>query len=165
MNNTIDEYLLDANVLIQASKDYYAVELVPTFWQHLANQPTISSVDKVKNEIDKRNTFLFNWAKNDFTRWESTSGEETMKQYQLLMEWSKSHEQFKEYAKEEFANENKADAWLVAHALVTERVVVTDEKLNTDVKKRIPIPNVCVAFGIRYINTFDMLHKLRIRLA
>ena len=88
-----------------------------------------------------------------------------MKQYRRLMEWSKSHEQFKEYAKEEFANENKADAWLVAHALVTERVVVTDEKLNTDVKKRIPIPNVCVAFGIRYINTFDMLHKLRIRLA
>ena len=88
-----------------------------------------------------------------------------MTQYRLLMEWSQSHEQFKEYAKEEFANENKADAWLIAHALVTERTVVTDEKFNADTKKRIPIPNACEAFGIRYINTFDMLHELKIRLA
>ena len=81
------------------------------------------------------------------------------------MEWSGSHTQFMQYAKEEFADESKADAWLVAHALATKRIVVTEEKFGRDIKKRIPIPNVCKEFDIRYmihIDTFDMLRNLGI---
>lgn len=165
MNNTTNEYLLDTNVLIQAHKDYYATDLVSTFWTYLAVSPTINSIDKVKNEIDKKNEFLFNWARNDFKHWESTENKKTAEQYLRLITWSNTHKQFADYAKEEFKSQNKADAWLVAHALATKRVVVTDEKFNIDIKKRIPIPNVCKEFGVRYINTFDMLRELQIKLA
>ena len=59
-----------------------------------------------------------------------------------------------QYAKEEFADESKADAWLVSHALATKRIVVTEEKFGRDIKKRmVPIPNVYKEFDIRYIST------------
>lgn len=97
--------------------------------------------------------------------WESTHGKKTVKQYQEIIQWSGSHTQFKEYAKEEFADERKADAWLVAHALATKRVVVTEERFSHNIKNRIPIPNVCKEFNIQYTNTFEMLRNLDIRLA
>ena len=68
-------------------------------------------------------------------------------------------------AKNEFASEDKADPWLIAHAIVTGRVVVTEEVFNHDIKRKIPIPNVCKEFDVPYMNTFQMLHELEIKLS
>jgi len=54
----------------------------------------------------------------------------------------------------------------VAYAMAQKgRVVVTHEVLRPDVRTRIPIPNVCEPFHIRYIDTFAMLRELGARLA
>jgi hypothetical protein len=53
-----------------------------------------------------------------------------------------------------------ADGWLVAYALSTGATVVSQEAIARDAKKRIPLPNVCEAFDVEYINTFEMLHAL-----
>ena len=29
-----------------------------------------------------------------------------------------------------------------------------------DAKKKVPIPNVCIEFGVHYVNTFEMLRDL-----
>ena len=80
-------------------------------------------------------------------------------------QWSIAHQQFNVGAKNEFASEGKADPWLIAHAIVTGRVVVTEEVFNHDIKRKIPIPNVCKEFDVSYMNTFQMLHELEIKLS
>ncbi len=165
MDNTIDEYLLDTNVLIQAFNECYAFDLVPTFWSMLANEPAICSIDKVRNEISDTNTRLSEWADRTFKRWEHTGDEDTTRKYREIIEWSNSNEQFTEGAKEAFADESKADAWLIAHALVTKRIVVTEEKFSREAKRTIPIPNVCEQFKIQHTNTYNMLRNLEMCLA
>lgn len=58
-------YLLDANVFIQAKNQYYTFEICPGFWESLVlenKKNTISSIDRVKTEIDKGNDELKDWA-------------------------------------------------------------------------------------------------------
>lgn len=38
--------------------------------------------------------------------------------------------------------------------------VVTHEKPNPHVQRRVPIPNVCHALGVPYVDTFEMLRAL-----
>jgi hypothetical protein len=74
------------------------------------------------------------------------------------MTWAVGQEQFSDAAKTDFAK--GADGWLVAYARARGRVVVTHEALSLDVKKKIPIPNVCRAFSVPYVNTFEMMRQL-----
>jgi len=55
------------------------------------------------------------------------------------------------------------DGWLVAFAKANQMVVVTHEEHAPDVKKKIPIPNACIEFGVDYCNTFEMLDELNER--
>jgi hypothetical protein len=45
------------------------------------------------------------------------------------------------------------------------RVVVTHEVLNVDIKRKVPIPNVCKPFNLRPVDTFVMLRELGVRFA
>lgn len=166
MNHTT-RYLLDTSVLIEANKTYYAFDLVPTFWKHLLVQSragTVSSIDKVKAEVSLRNKELTYWANNSFEQWESTTVESTTNKYQQIMEWAAAQKQYTQSAKDEFAEAKRADAWIIAHAFANKYAIVTEEKFNGDIKKRIPIPNVCKVFDIKYVDTFQMLRDLGINL-
>jgi Domain of unknown function (DUF4411) len=47
-------YLLDANVLITANRDYYAMEMVPVFWQwllHMAEQGFVKMPIETLEEV------------------------------------------------------------------------------------------------------------------
>lgn len=168
MSSKTTKYLLDASVLIEASKRYYAFDLVSTFWKELtshARMGDIISIDKVKAEIHDKNKPLYDWASNQFEQWESTANEATEKEYRKLIQWSRLHSQYSETAKAEFASAEKADAWLLAHALAGRYAVVTEEAFNPDIRKRIPIPNACRAFHVPHLDTFQMLRQLGIRLA
>ena len=65
------------------------------------------------------------------------------------------------YAKTEFAS--GADGWLIAYAKVNDCVLVTQEVLRPNVKNKVPIPNVCRAFSVPYIDTFEMIRALGIK--
>jgi Domain of unknown function (DUF4411) len=66
--------------------------------------------------------------------------------------------QFSAAAKAEFAAEG--DGWLVAFARAFGCSVVTLEIANPNIQSKVPIPNLCDAFGIEYTNTFDVLRVL-----
>ena len=51
----------------------------------------------------------------------------------------------------------------MAYARVHDAVVVTHEVFNADVRKRVPIPNVCRQFDVDYRDTFAMLRELEVR--
>ncbi len=75
-----------------------------------------------------------------------------------MVNWVYSEDQFTDAAKTEFAS--VADGWLMAYASVNDQIVVTHEEYAPEVKRKVPIPNVCVEFEIEYVNTFEMLHAL-----
>lgn len=54
----------------------------------------------------------------------------------------------------------KADPWLVATAAVIGGTVVTHELRVPDNRSKAKIPNVCNAFGLPYITTFQLLNHL-----
>ncbi|GAG59247.1 unnamed protein product [marine sediment metagenome] len=61
-------YLLDANVLIDANRDYYPIERVPEFWEWLENAGENGNVKiplEVYEEISDGQDELANWAKRD----------------------------------------------------------------------------------------------------
>jgi hypothetical protein len=158
-------YPLDANVFIEAAKRYYAFDIVPAFWQkieELAGQGRVCSVDRVRDELMRGKDQLARWAKNDVAGvFLPTSASEVIAQYRAVMAWVNPLAQFSAAAKAAFAQ--GADGWLVAYAKEKRCVVVTDERLNPMIKRRVPNPNVCQAFGIRYVDTFGMLRELGIR--
>jgi len=160
-------YSLDANVFIEAARRYYAFDLVPRFWtslEQLARDGRICSVDRVKQELEKGKDLLADWAAREFAHgFVQTDTTEVLTEFRNVMAWMSRQAQFLDAAKQQFAG--GADGWLVAHAKTNGHVVVTMEQLSADVRRRVPIPNVCNAFGVRYVNTFEMLRELDVRLA
>ncbi len=62
----------------------------------------------------------------------------------------------------EFLDANEADAWLVAYSLedVGNRIIVTHEKSQPEVKKKIKIPEACAPFKINFVDTIEMFRQL-----
>ena len=72
-------------------------------------------------------------------------------EFRRVMTWVAGQRQFTDAAKRECAG--GADGWRVAYAKVRGCMVVTREPPSGDVKRRVPIPNVCTASGVRYVDT------------
>lgn len=161
-------YLLDACVLIEAAKRYYAFDIAPQFWTTLlgnAQDGRVGSIDRVFDEISRGQDELQQWTNTYFRGWfVSTNRSDVLQMYGKLMAWANGQSQYTEAAKAEFAQAINADAWVVAFACVTGDTVVTQEQFNNSVKKRIMLPNVCQAFNVQYIDTFQMLRQLRAKL-
>ena len=159
--------MLDANVFIQAARKYYAFEIAPIFWEKLKDMALsgrILSIDHVKVELSRGKDELAQWAENEFANaFASTDGKDVVESYAQITQWVQAQSQFKDSAKAEFFG--GADGWLVAYAKVKDCLVVTLEVLNPDIKRKVPIPNVCQAFNVQYVDTFAMLRALKITLA
>lgn len=158
-------FVLDANVFITAKNLYYAFDLAPGFWNsliHLAGNGRILSIDYVKEELEKGKDQLAQWAKNDFAHaFISTDEEDVQETYREIMTWVQGQGQFSDAAKADFAR--GADGWLVAYAKAKGSIVVTLETINPGIKWKVPIPNVCQAFGVQFVDTFEMLRRLGVQ--
>jgi hypothetical protein len=164
----MSKFVLDANIFIDAHQRYYSFDIAPAFWCALKGQAengTIVSVDHVLRELNHSNDEdkLRLWANNEFKKWfESTDDDKIFMAYSEIITWAMRQQQFNEPAKSEFAS--VADSWLIACAKARNYIIVTHEVYDDHIRRKIPIPNVCRAFDIPYINTFDMLRRLHIRL-
>jgi hypothetical protein len=160
-------YVLDANVFIEAARRYYAFDIVPAFWQALlahASSTRLLSIDRVRGELQRGNDELAQWARSDFDQWfASTDQDDVVQAYGQIMRWAQAEEQFTAAAKAGFADQENADAWVVAYAKTRGYVVVTHEQFEAKSKK-IKIPNACEAFSVPYVDTFRMLRELGVRL-
>lgn len=169
MNTGQARYVLDAGVFIQAARHYYAFDIAPGFWQaliHHAQAGTVLSIDRVKtHEIDKGKDELKSWANREFQSWfAAAADDDVIAAYVQLMQWAYNQSQFTDAAKAEFADEGNADAWVVAYGLAKICVVVTQEKFDANIRRKVLIPNVCQAFGVQCVDTFQMLRALGVRL-
>ena len=159
-------FVLDANVFITAMRGYYAFDLAPGFWEsltYLAGNGRILSIDYVKGELEKGKDQLAQWAKNDFSHaFILTDEEDVQESYREVITWVQGQDQFSDAAKADFAR--GADGWLVAYAKAKGCIVVTLEAINPESKRKVPIPNVCQAFGVQFVDTFEMLRRLGVQL-
>ena len=56
-----------------------------------------------------------------------------------------------------------ADPWLIAKAMTMDATVVAHEQLNLAARRKFLIPNVCQHFGVRFVDTFELLNALEAR--
>ena len=159
------QYVLDANVFIEAHKRYYAFDICPGFWEWLSHRSTrsdIVSIDHVKIELVGYGDALSDWAKSAPTELFAQTGEQNVRDsYRQVMEWVDQNPQFQPQAKNKFAS--GADGWLIAYARVHGNVLVTHEAYSRDAKNKVPIPNVCEEFGVRCMDPFAMLRQRQVR--
>ena len=156
------KYLLDANIFVEAKNRYYGFDICPGFWDSISWQherSSLYSIDKVGDELKDGNDLLKNWVINKLPAEFFLSTEDTgiSKTYGDTLAWVMA-QPFSAAAKAEYARE--ADGWLIAYAKSKGFALVTHEVLAPDVKRKVPIPNVCKQFGVRCINTFEMLREL-----
>lgn len=157
------QYLLDANVLMEAKRRYYRFGLCPGFWDCIAwqfKQGTLGSIDRIKKEIDHGKDDLTQWAKQSAPKgfFAATTETEVAAWFSQMVVWTQAEKQYHPEAKAEFAAGN--DGWLIAYAKQHGLTVVTHETFDANIKNKVKIPNVCIAFGVPYIDTFDMLEAL-----
>jgi hypothetical protein len=160
-----EQYLLDANVFIEAHRRYYAFDLCPGFWEsliHLHGLGRIHSIQRVKDEFtgdDALSKWVATVAPASF--FHPDDGEDVQVMFGKMMTWVIGNPQFNDSAKSEFAS--VADGWLMAYAKVHGLTLVTHEVYARDAKKKVPMPNVCKAFGVGYVNTFEMLQRMSVK--
>ena len=56
-----------------------------------------------------------------------------------------------------------AAPWLIAEAMTMNATVVTHKQLNLAARRKFLIPNVCQHFGVRFVDTFELLNTLEAR--
>lgn len=160
------ELVIDASVFIEAARRYYAFDLAPGFWHQLvqhADDGRIVSIDRVQRELKRGQDELAQWADSGFSHaFASTDLPDVHRTYSDIMAWVYAQDQFFEAAKAEFAR--GADGWVIAYALANGSTVVTEEVPRPNVRRKVPIPNVCQAFRVSFLDTFDMLRELGTRL-
>jgi hypothetical protein len=159
-------YVLDANVFISAKNTYYAFDLCPGFWKALIVQheaKRVFSIDRVFGELIAEGDELSKWAKVTApeTFFKKTQDAAVIKAFQKMVTWTNAQPQFTSAAKSDFAD--VADGWLMGYAQVNGSTVVTHEEFTPEVKRKVPIPNLCLEFDIPYVNTFEMLNDLNVR--
>ena len=154
------KYLFDTNVFITAKNTYYAMDIVKSFWKCL-EQDVINNkiliIDKVYEEIIKGNDELATWVIKIFSDKIISSNKDTIiKNYSEIIDLIAKKE-YSRKAQDEFAR--VADSWLIAHAYNTDHCIITNEKYDPNIKRKIQIPNICNLFNISHMDLFQFMRS------
>jgi hypothetical protein len=162
----VTNYVLDANIYIDAFKRYYPFDLAPAFWDCLkahAGTGRVRSIDRIKAELNRGKDDLAEWAKNTCAEaFHPTDEPEIITNFGTLMNWANAQPRYTSSAIADFAN--CADGWLVAYAWTKGFTVVTHETPDPGCKRRVKIPDVCQTFSVPFIDTWTMLRELGAKL-
>ncbi len=162
-------YVLDTNIFIQAHRAFYPLDIAKSFWNtitELAADEKIISIDKVKAEIDKNDDELTEWIDTNLPEkfFKPTDTEKVLTEYALMAPWAESKsDHYQRGAIDEFLDFENADAWLVSYCKSTGDTLVTQESSKPGQKNRIPIPQACQQFDVRYCNMIEMFRSLRVQ--
>lgn len=155
-------FLLDANVLIDANRDYYAIDCVPEFWEWLlfhGEQGNVKICFEIYEELTSGNDILAEWVKKPEIR------------NALLLDENVEASLVQRVINEGYADDLDdtelaqlgQDPFLIAYALssINNRCIVTTESSKPR-KSRANrhIPDVCETFNIPCCNSFEFFKHL-----
>lgn len=160
-------YIVDSDVFITAKNRYYAFDICPGFWDSVMSAHhggQLRSIDPVRREIlmGRPEEDLVQWVKNSLPTdfFLDTSEPDVVRTFGEVMLWVTRSPQYVDSAKASFAT--KADGWLVAYAMVHGVKVATNEVSNPESRKEVKLGDVCLQFGVKYEDTFEMLRTLKV---
>ncbi|HCQ9143822.1 DUF4411 family protein [Klebsiella pneumoniae] len=154
-----ERFLIDSNVFIAAKYFHYNFSYCKMFWDCLVQfnrKGIVYSVNSVKKELLAKPDEISKWVNEEipptFFQDEITS----MQSYGVLMNWAQTLD-VSDKAKEDFASQSKADAFLIAHAMTHGFSIISHEKNQEGAKKRIMIPNAALAHGVNCLSIYEFL--------
>ena len=168
-------YILDTNFFITPYRNWYAPDILPAFWDRLAevvnSANNIYTIDKVRDELKAGQDWLWGWFRQHFPQGKILSSSFYLRSYPNVVRWVRAQTQagrFTPAAKDEFLDK-KADPFIVACALSFRNsgrvpVVTTEEKNDPNRRNKVLIPVVCDAFGISTINILQFVRTFYIKI-
>ena len=169
----VERFLMDSNSFMTPYRQYYAFDLVPTFWKEISKRTgagTFILLDMVKAEIEKGRDELADWINNEsrFVICNHISSE-IIGKYQEILQYVQTCGLYKEQALQRWAANDVADPWLIAAAAVNNYTLITVEVPSGGLSAKTPnkvakIPDVARAFGVRTENLFYMMRQLGIKI-
>ena len=156
-------YLLDANVLIDADRDYYTIHRVPQFWEWLLEQAEANRV-KIPLEIyeealDGRGD-LPDWLKENKAVMLLDESVDPVLVQSVLAKYARD-------LTDEEVDKVGGDPFLIAYGLARpeRRCVVTNETSKPSRQRaNRKIPDVCDDLSIHHCDTFELLRLLDFRI-
>ena len=153
-------YLLDANVLIDANRDYYPIARVPEFWDwliHVAGRSQVKVPLEIYEELMVKDDALTHWLKNH--------------QQQVLLDEDVRRELVAHVTANGYAEDLDdeeivkigRDPFLIAYVLAdssSRRVVTTETSRPTSLRANRHLPDVCDNFHVLHCDTFEFLRTL-----
>lgn len=168
-----EKFLIDSNTFMTPYRQYYAFDLIPTYWDKLSKcteSGRLVLLDMVKAEIDKGEDDLSDWIGNQ-TGFEICNHvtPKIISKYQEVLQYVQSCGLYKEQALQAWAPGHIADPWLIAAAAVNNYTIITAEVPSGGLSPKTPnksakIPDVANAFGIRTNNLFYMMRQIGIKI-
>lgn len=156
-------YILDANTLIDANRDYYGIGQVDEYWSwliHHGEQGSVKVPLEIYEEIKTGTDLLARWAKERET------------EQALRLEEEVDIELVRRVTEEGYAPDLTdiqierigRDPFLIAYGLVApaDRIIVTTERSKPGAQgANRKIPDVCTQFGVRTCNAFEFGREMQ----
>lgn len=168
-----EKFLIDSNALMTPHLSYYPFDLAPSFWEQIEagiKSKRIIILDMVKAEVLQGNDSLRDWMDNLVI-----DNLEDRRQPDILVKYAEalSHVQnnpcYAQAALHEWSKATVADPWIIAAAAAKGYTIITFEKTNANLSpknptKKVKIPDVARALGVKTQNLFYMMRELAFRL-
>ena len=162
-------YLLDANVLIDANRDYYPIARVPEFWDWVLE---MGKLDRIKIPQEFYEEVILPPPKKDrpdpLVEWLKTNKDALVLCEEAvvgLVTCVTEKGYGSDLTDEEIVKIGR-DPFLVAYALVdiqNRSVVTTEHSKPSKTRANRKLPDVCNDFSVQCINTFALIQKLDFR--
>lgn len=158
-------YLLDANTLIDANRDYYGIGQVDEYWDwliHCGEQGQVKIPLEVYEELKAGSDLLSDWTKRPETE-DALKFEEDV---DIDLVRRVTEQGYALDLTDIEVEEIGRDPFLIAYALVDpeNRVVVTTERSKPNAqRKNRKVPDVCQQFGVRPCTAFQFGRELGFR--
>ena len=135
------DYLLDANVFIQAKSLHYGFDFCPAFWDWLSERNhagKVASIEKIADELRAGDDDLGIWAEERGDDFFLKPNHAVATALRAVSDWASSQTYEPATAVSTFLQ--VADYWLVAHALAHGCTIVTHEVPVDTIRKINPTP-------------------------
>ena len=156
-------YLLDANVLIDARRDYYPFDRVPEFWEwlvHMGRQGRVKIPREIFDDIMEGRDELVDWLREN---------RDALVFDQYVSKGSVTKVAERGNASDLTDDEIEkigSDPFLIAHALFDAGgrcVVTTESSKPSRTRANRHVPDVCMDLGVLCVDTFELIRKMDFR--
>lgn len=168
-----EKFLIDTNSFIVPHRQYYAFDLMPTYWAEIskcANTGRLVLLDMVNEELNTGEDELAEWVKNQtgFVVCNHVDAQ-IIPKYQKVVQYVQSCGYYNRKGIDSWMQSNVADPWLIAAAASKGYTIITFETTAGVLSKKnqsgkVKIPDVAKAFGVSTQNLYYMMRNLGIKI-